>query len=219
MDLHLCIEHGRYATKFHPLDVSKIKSDQELFIKMKSCRDSFNGRWRSLYSLRNLRTIKFVQFVLHKLQYVDVRPSSATPSIPPYDKLAEFKYKYDPIPPEYIPPVGENHLMHLYHHPECAHDSRALLLSLFPKKVLERLVVCPQRGMSTGWGVHFVEGWNSDRLWLVGLLLFVLGSFAFAVAWWVLEHDVQGAFSVATYITSLLALVVGMAQVKMQPGG
>jgi hypothetical protein len=36
--------------------------------------------------------------------------------------------------------------MHLYHHPDCANEERSILLSQFPKKIEEWLVVCPERG-------------------------------------------------------------------------
>ena len=61
------------------------------------------------------------------------------------------------MPAEVIPPVGENHLMHLYDHPEDAEDS-AICLDKVPKKMRERLRMCPQRGTGIGWGIYFVEG-------------------------------------------------------------
>ena len=183
---------------------------------MKRRRDGLASKFQSLFSLYNLRTIKFVKFVMHKMELVDVKKED---DIPPSDKLAEYKYQYDPIPPEYVPPVGENHLMHLYLNPACANDEHSTLLSLFPKKVYERLMLCQKTGMTTGWGVHFVEGWNWDQIWSLSIVLLVLGGIVFAVAWTLLEHDIQGAFSVASYLTALLALAMGLVQVKSLPKG
>ena len=87
--------------------------------------------------------------------------------------------------------------MHLYHSPDCADEECASLLPLLPKKVLERLDVCPNKGMSEGWGVCFVEDWNWERVWGLGFVLFGIGGLVFVVLWWALEHDVQGASSMA----------------------
>ena len=124
------------------------------------------------------------------------------------------KYSYTPAPLGHVPPIGPNYLTHLYHHPEAAENDRCKLLPRFPKKVEERLVYAHQ-DIQMGWGIHFVEGWKWDRIWMLLLVLFLLGSLAFAVCWWLLEHDLQGAFAVASYVITFLTLVVGTAQVRM----
>ena len=212
-DLHLCLRRGHYGTKLEPLDLRYINSDQHLFESMRTSRERAYSRWRLRFDLRGLRTIRFVQFVMHRFEYVDIKKAD---DIPPHDRLAELKYLYNPAPADYLPPIGENHLTHLYYHPECAEDSRCVLLALFPKKTEERLAVCPRRGMTTGWGVQLVEGWNWERIWTLGLVL-VLGGLAFAGAWWALQRDLQGAFAVASYITSFLTILMGMVQVRMSP--
>jgi hypothetical protein len=213
-DLHLCLREGRYATRLRRLDVIPIGSDQELFKLLKHQHERFRGRWRGIYSLHSLRTIKFVMFIMHKLELLDIRKED---DIPPPDKLHEYKYAYEPIPPDYVPPIGENHLMHLYYHPECADNNSHTLLDHFPRKVEERLEVCPVKGMSPGWGIHFVEGWDWDKIWVFAFVLFGLGSLTFGIAWSTMEHDIQGAFGVSSYMVTFLALAIGVAQVKLQP--
>ena len=217
IDLNMCVAQNRVLTKFHPLDLTSVKSNRALFAEMRSVREKLHHKIHNAFSLRALRTIRFVRFVLHKRHTVDIKDHSGALSLPPPDKLGVYKYRYDPAPPDYLPPIGENLLMHLYSHPECADEECADLLPLFPKKVLERLDVCPNRGMSEGWGIHFVEDWNWERIWVIGFALFGMGGVLFLILWWALEHDVQGASSMATYITSFMALALGVAQLKIQP--
>ncbi|KAH7340030.1 hypothetical protein BKA66DRAFT_45634 [Pyrenochaeta sp. MPI-SDFR-AT-0127] len=216
-DLNLLIQRGRYANSFVPLDLRHIQSDQDVFNQMRASRERTVNRWCWLqyFNLRALRRIQFVQFVMHKLEYVDVKKVD---DIPPHDKLGEYKYVYTPTPAKYIPPVGTEYMTHLYHHPDHAENNRGVLLPLFPKKIEERLAVCKQQGMCTGWGVQFLEGWNWVRILTLAFVLFTVGSVTFAVAWWKLEHDLQGAFGVASYISTFLALTVGLIQVRLQSG-
>lgn len=60
----------------------------------------------------------------------------------------------------------------------------------------------------TGWGLHFVEGLNGALAVTVmfGVSLFM--GIVFAIYWSVWRHDVQGAFGVASYVTSVVTLGV-----------
>jgi hypothetical protein len=150
---------------------------------------------------------------MHRGEYVDIRRED---DVPPHDKLSKYKYTYDPIPLEYVPPIGKRHLMHLYSNPSCASDDRTVLFAQFPKKIQERLVVCPVKGVSVGWGIQFVEGWHWFKIWLLSFSLFGLGGLVFAVLWAVLKHDVQGAFGVAAYIMGFLATGIGTLQAGIE---
>ena len=102
-------------------------------------------------------------------------------------------------------------MAHLFHHPEDANDTSNTCQPA-PKKRKVKLTVCPRQGTSVGWGIHLVEGWVVSRLWLLGLILFITGSLVFAVCWTVFRHDLQGAFSVAAYIVTLMVTVIGTLQ-------
>ena len=78
-----------------------------------------------------------------------------------------------------------------------------------------KLTVCPRQGTSVGWGIHLVESWVVSRLWLLGLMLFVIGSLVFGVCWSIFRHDLQGAFSVAAYIVTLMGITVGTLQAAL----
>ncbi|KAI9875203.1 MAG: hypothetical protein M1830_008767 [Pleopsidium flavum] len=129
-------------------------------------------------------------FELYKSSLVDIH---AHDSIPPESRKDEYRYR--PIPAEIIPPVGENHLMHLFDHPEDA-DEETVCLEKFPKRLRERLSVCSNERTNIGWGIHFVEGLHWTKLWLFGLLGIIFSAL-FGVFWSVWEHDIQGGFAVA----------------------
>lgn len=122
-------------------------------------------------------------------------------------------YRYRPAPPEYMPPVGENLLLHLYEHPEDADDD-AFCLDRIPKKLRERLVR-PQRSSGVGWGVHLNEGLNPKKMCIFGLLgLFFSASFG--VIWSVKRDDVQGGFGVAAFVMAALTFTIGIVQATVE---
>ena len=129
------------------------------------------------------------------------------PDMPSEAKKDEYLYQ----PCDLLPPVGENLMTHLFHHPHEANE-KAITFVRSPKKRKQRLAVCPQMGTNIGWGIHLVEGYAITKLWLLALAIFLISSLAFAIAWSVLQHDVQGAFAVAAYFVTLAALGVGTVQ-------
>ncbi|KAI9707376.1 MAG: hypothetical protein M1836_000337 [Candelina mexicana] len=203
--LLLCIPYKKRATKLLHLNVCTVMSDQLLFPILKDNYHHMRGKWSCALSLKSLRTIQFVQFEMYKSELVDIRKVD---DIPLEDRLNEYRYR--PRPPDLIPPVGENHLMHLYEHPHDA-EATAICLDRFPKKLRERLLVCPSRGTGLGWGIHFVEGWHLGKIWLLAFAV-VLGSLLFGICWAVLKHDLQGAFGVSCYMLAFLALTAGSVQ-------
>lgn len=130
--------------------------------------------------------------------------------MPPESKKDEYLYQ----PYDLVPPVGENLMAHLFHHPEDANETSITCLRA-PKKRKMKLTVCPRQGTSVGWGIHLVEGWVISRLWLLGLILFIIGSLVFGVCWSIFRHDLQGAFSVAAYIVTLMGMTVGTLQAAL----
>ncbi len=208
--LLLCIPHRKHATRLVHMDVCALQSDQIFFPKLKSHYHEMRGRWSSFFSLHTLKSIQFVQFEMYKSQLVDIRKIN---DIPPETKKDE--YRYQPIPAEVIPPVGENHLMHLYDHPEDAEDT-GVCLQKIPKKMRERLLVCPSRGTGLGWGIHFVEGLNWTKLWWLGLVGF-LASIAFGAFWSVVKGDIQGGFGVTACMMVVLTFTIGVLQAAFEP--
>ena len=77
--------------------------------------------------------------------------------LPPEDRRHE--YQYQPRPAKLIPPIGENWMLHLCTHPQCA-DERGIMFNRIPKKLKETLRTCLVEGTGLGWGIHFLEDWH-----------------------------------------------------------
>lgn len=208
--LLLCIPHRKYATKLIHMDVCMLLSDRLFFADLKRHYRSMRGQWVSMFSLRQLRSIRFVKFEVYPSTLVDIRKID---DIPP--ETYKDEYRYRPIPAEVIPPIGENHFMHLYDHPEDAEDT-AICLDKVPKKLRERLAVCPQRGTGLGWGIHFVEGLHWTKLWILGFIG-LLVSVGFGIAWACVRNDVQGGFGIAACMMVGLTFTTGIVQAALGP--
>jgi hypothetical protein len=58
------------------------------------------------------------------------------------------------------------------------------------------------------WGLHFVENLNTSLAVTVMFTVSLVTGLVFAIVWSVLKMDVQGAFGVTAYITSVATLAV-----------
>ena len=211
--LLLCIPYRQYATKLLQLDLQDLQSDQNLFKLLRSGYQDIRGRLKSSLSLKTIKSIKFVQFEMYESELVDVRRAN---DIPPEDRRDEYLYR--PMPADLIPPIGENHMLHLYTHPEDANASTRVCLSRIPKKLRERLRACPVQGTSLGWGIHIIEGWHFNLLWLTAFIIVLLASLTFLIFWAILQHDLQGACGVAAYMLAFATLTVGSVQAAVEIG-
>lgn len=227
--LLVCARSKERPTSLTQLDLCCTSSDKELFRELRLTCASLKSKWARLFSLKRVQSIRFVQvsqpslpslspcpkksrlckgqFELHIKDLVDIRK---VPDMPSETKKHEYLYQ----PCDLVPPVGENLMAHLFHHPEDA-DERSITCLRAPKKRKAKLSVCPQQGTSVGWGIHLVEGWVVARVWLLLLTLFLAGSLTFGVCWAALRHDIQSAFAVSAYIVTLGGLVAGTVQAFM----
>lgn len=178
--------------------------------------------WREKLIFR-LRRIEFVEVssesrpVPHKkiaagtLLKFEACPEHLVDSIIP-DKvpptLAEDDFS--PAPPlKRLPPIGPEHMMHLFTNCSSIPTDTTLYLRLVPKKRDRPLEVrLDKLDGNPGWGLHFVEAVNRSLAVTVAFLLSLILGLGFAVAWTVLKKDIQGAFGVAAYVTSVVALAV-----------
>lgn len=207
--LLLCIPFHRHGTICVHMNLDKVQSDQIFFTTLRSHYHTMRGRCFSFFSLKRLISIRFVQFEMYKSELADIRKVD---DIPPEDKK---DYDYLPRPAELIPPVGPNHMMHLYEHPDHAEDE-ATCLGKVPKKLREKLQLCPNRGTGLGWGVHFVEGLHWVKVWAFGFVG-LLASALFGVVWSVLRDDVQGGFGITACLMVVLTFSVGVLQSALEP--
>ncbi|KAK3694527.1 hypothetical protein B0T22DRAFT_373344 [Podospora appendiculata] len=200
----LCVPFQRWAAKLHQAEVCRINSDQEFFQVMRQCYSHQRGR-SAWTRFRMVRGIEFVKARVYRSQLVDVQ---FRPSIPPDGTASD--YAYEPLPAEIMPPIGSNHLMHLFEHPEDA-EATPVLYRKIPKKLRAKLEACPTKGSSVGWGLHFVEGMNWVVLFIYGCAGFGLSLLA-AVVWATVRADVQGAFAIAGFMIAFMMFCAGIAR-------
>ena len=209
--LHVLLSFPYYShgSRLCQPPIKNMRTDREFFKLLRVSYDTTRSRFKRLFSLKTIRSVKFVQLERFRSDLVDIRKVDDLP--PP----ADDEYVYDPKPPELVPPVGENLMLHLFLHPDHADDFTAVLLKRVPKKN-NILSTCPVKGSGLGWGIHFGGGWHYGLLWFCLLLLTILGSVVFLVCWAVLEHDVQGASGVAGYVLVLITAAGGSLQAAIE---
>lgn len=174
----------------------KITSDRDLALALRNHYFRVNQKWYRTLKLRGLSTLEFVQFEVHQNRFADIRKC---PDMPP---SAAKDYAFEPG--ELVPPVGPTYLLHLFKHPE-DYDGELITYLRVPKK-------SGRLSLGVGWGIHLVEGFLPDRVWMLLSGLFALASLVFGVLWAWKKHDVQGAFGVAAWICGLAVLSVGWLQ-------
>lgn len=204
--LLLCVgsNTGKSATRAYQPTVHDVDSDRKLFKMLRYYHRSIRRRWWSWLSLWELQHIRFVHFDFYEKSLVDIKEVHAVP--PPEFSTA---YRYEPTPLK--PPIGSNLLMHYLRCPEDASEAEPCLRKV-PKKVNDELTVCPIKGVSPGWGLHFEEGWSWKKI-LTGLcFLFILASVLEAVLYWKFEHSVQDSMAIGTFILACFSLVVATLQ-------
>jgi len=109
-----------------------------------------------------------------------------------------------------LPPValkGSHYLLHLFRHPE-DYDGELITYLRAPKKN-------GRLQLGVGWGICLREGFEATKVWLMISTFFACSSLVFAIAWAWRKHDIQGAFAVAAYVTTLSALGVGWLQASL----
>ncbi|KAK4661055.1 hypothetical protein QC762_124460 [Podospora pseudocomata] len=203
--LLLCVPFLRFATRLAQPEVCQINSDQELFQLLRRqyliARSGKRWLWGQL---RRVQAIDFVKLELYSTQeLVDICHS---PSLP----QDTDPYVYNPQPAEHIPPVGANHLMHLFSHPSHA-EPLPILFRRVPKKVDNPLKPCPINGVGLGWSLYLQEGMNWPAMLLYGCIGFGLSLFT-AVVWATLvsQGDVQGGFAIGGFMVAFLGFAGGV---------
>jgi hypothetical protein len=134
---------------------------------------------------------------------VDSLVADQLPPPPPVNN----DYEYHPIPVT-KPPIGHNYMMHLWHCPREVPEEE-FFCKRFPKKAGPcRFSRDDSPTTNLGWGLHIVETLNISLIvWMVfGLTAFA--GIAFGIAWTLLKDDISGAYTVVSYITSLLTLLL-----------
>jgi len=221
--LHMCLEKHPYATKLEPLHVCKDENQNDYtdasffralnmaYYKQRSLKE------RSLFRLKKIEfvEVKFLnaasELVADDSQQFELCPEDLVDHIIP-DKLPPTTEEYDfapPPPPRKCPPIGTQHMMHLFTQCSAAPRETSFYFRHIPRRKEQALSFRP--GMiegNTGWGLHFVEGLNSSLAVTVMFSISLVLGIVFAICWSIWRKDVQGAFGVASYVTSVITLAV-----------
>ena len=92
--------------------------------------------------------------------------------MPPFSEGGEYEFERS----ELVPPVGPTYLMHLFKHPH-QYDGETVTYSRIPKRRGVREL--PDLGPACG--IHLVEGYVAERVYLALLILSTLGSIVIAI--------------------------------------
>jgi len=148
--LLLCLNGGVGASKvrLQQPPVHDLESDKKLFSLLRTNYNFHRKRWWSFLSLWELQRIDFVHFEMYDGPLIDIKEIH---SLPPQEHNTTYLYDR----PILNPPIGTNLLMHYL---RCPHEasSKTPCLEKMPKKMNDKLNVCPIKGISPGWGLYFV---------------------------------------------------------------
>lgn len=99
--------------------------------------------------------------------------------------------------------------MHLFTTCAAPPVSTSLYLEHIPKRRNQALGFQSDKiDGNTGWGLHFVESLNGSLAVSVLFVISLVLGIVFAVCWSIYKKDVQGAFGVSAYVTSVMTLAV-----------
>ncbi|KAK6601362.1 hypothetical protein H4I96_06703 [Botrytis cinerea] len=205
--LHLCMKKKPYATHLKPLHVCKDENqdpltDKTFFRTLKHAYDE-EKTWKD-WAVLKLRRIEFMGFEACPDDYVDhIKPNDLPPTTNEYDFAP-------PPPPKMVPPIGPEHMLHLFQDcPSVSDVNSNFYLQRIPRRKIEPIAFnANSLSENLGWGLHFVEGLNTSLAVTVMFILSSVLGIIFALCWTILEKDIQGAFGVAAYITSVMTLAV-----------
>ena len=174
--LLLCIPYQKFATKLLQPGLTGVSSDKEFFNLLRTCYRHMRGWWKRLLSLKTIRSIRFVQFEVFKSELVNVQLENVVPAATRTDE-----YHYRPAPPEVLPPIGQNHMLHLLTHPDCAEDT-GILLDRIPKKLRDPLRPCRIKGVGLCWGIQMYEGWHFGIIIILAFTVLLMASLVFIIS-------------------------------------
>ncbi|KAH8901320.1 hypothetical protein GQ53DRAFT_814785 [Thozetella sp. PMI_491] len=212
-----CFPRSRYGIFLDQESLDNITNDRSLFEFLRDLSNVRRYNWHLSNPFRSIQGLRLTRFLLSKSGLVDVQSHEYACAkercicLPPPEKVepdTRAEYRCQPVPPRYIPPIGENFLMHCFSHPACVDPRQTWVYAQFPKLLSGRL-----RGEFhtpvEGWGVYFRDGWNWPAIWSALLAFFLLPSFLFLVLWGAFKGDIQGASGVAAYWVTVGTIFMG----------
>jgi hypothetical protein len=216
LHLMVCMHHDKTRKTVQQDRVEDATTDREVLKFMRQQYIRQRGRLLKILSLRRVKGVFFVKFLLPLGGSVDVRQhehcSTTCDCIPPVamvEPSATAEYKCYPVPPKTSPPMSPEFLAMLLYFPSEQHQDDTWILDQLPKRTCGRLQGAPGQP-AEGWGIYYQEGWDQKLIILAVFLAFVLASLLFGVLWSVYRFDVQGAFGVSAWIATLGGILIAL---------
>lgn len=105
----------------------------------------------------------------------------------------------------------------MLHRYQCPKECGGLdfCLKRFPKHISGVVMIEDGKDEATAWGIELLEGRDWAYLWFIGLLA-IFCAMIFGVVWARVMKDVSGGFTVAGYIVTAFACIVGTIQVSLE---
>ncbi len=130
------------------------------------------------------------------------------------------QYDFAPPPPlDMVPPIAAEHLVHLLK-AECSASWQAgsFYLDQLPRKKDKPLKFAVSAHLThdanVGYGLRFVESPDSSFIVTFLFVITLIVGTVFGVSWTVFEKDLQGAWAIAAYFVSVMALAVVTWQIR-----
>jgi hypothetical protein len=203
---------NRQVVKLRQPDICGINTDMKIFQFLRVEYQITRKRWWSWISLWALQSIRFARFELHEDDLVDTKKLD---EVPPPTKSCEYLHGL-PNPPEHVPPLGPNLLMHmLKHHEKLKNRTRKCCLKKMPRKLTNRLTLINDDDDTVGWGLQFIEGWSWKRLVYSAAILFCLTALLVMILASVIDHNIQTAGAIAGCILSIFTAGIAIMQAAL----
>jgi hypothetical protein len=115
-----------------------------------------------------------------------------------------------PVPEHVHRIIAARNIVAGFHRPNIGQNQMSIL-PMIPKKNVPPAL--HERRGTEGWGLHAKQGFSLFKIALWIVLMQALG-FTFVIFWllFITKTDLQNAFVPVTYLTSLIALIVGISQ-------
>jgi len=129
------------------------------------------------------------------------------------------QYDFAPPPPlEMVPPIAAEHMVHLLL-AECTPymEANTFYLSQLPKKKdkpLKFAAIAHLPDINVGYGLRFIEAPDPSVIVTFLFVMAVVVGTVFGVCWSVFKKDMQGAWTIAAYSVSIVALAVVTWQIR-----
>ncbi|RYO66448.1 hypothetical protein AA0116_g2074 [Alternaria tenuissima] len=218
----VCVSTGNHAIDHHEVDISRIRSDNELFEMIWDKYNISRGIGLRRLFLRP-SDVNFVMFSVSQRNQYGAGIHKKPDEFPPQEELDEKRYHY--LCPRIRMPV--NVFLHYLHRARWniwGEHMESIWLQRLPKKLDRNLIAEAQQAkgnapanedLAFGWGVHIIEGPNHAVL---GLLLAIGVAVAFIVSGMIVgfaKTQEQG-FGVGNFLLAILASTMTAVYFQLQ---